>query len=559
MRGVVVVLSCVLALAATSSVNYCGAKMCGRKNTHTFCQYPESPSERCDDYIYSGLTSEEKRAVLERINGFRNSVACGMHRSIPPAANMLKMRWVDELAREAQLWANQCVPPQRVEEHDTCRDLYSVTVGQCVASIMGDRPVKVEQLVDIWYIQSIYYNLSVSYYVPPKNGSKNYYGDFAQLFYAKSYMVGCGRSRFFAQWKGRRQRVERLVCNVAPRGPQVGHSIYTPGGPLSSCPYGWEANEAFLCNIHQKQNVVLSPKSSTTLEDILLLNTVLEIEENETLNYSGSMDEIYLTKLNSTIKPKQRREVDDSAAEFEPQAIEAENFIQDTAKTTLQLQTETSTQLTKPRQTKYEQGLDWVREPDIYDMEDADNYNAETEIIEPIEETRKTNKIFDGFVNTTNDNTTSKVLLDDKEDSGSTDVSEDPSTVDDYEDDSVSGKSTREINEEFERKERFAEPKKKKSRKVRRELVNDTVEELTTVKYVPSVEGHNPLVAVVKLIPSLADYNLNNYASDEEFKKFVAREAQGNMAGHVTCDSFSVVFNENVGVESKGAFPPEKD
>lgn len=34
-----------------------------------------------------------------------------------------------------------------------------------------------------------------------------------------------------------------------------------------------------------------------TLEGHLLLDTVLQIENNETLNYLGSLDEIYLTKL----------------------------------------------------------------------------------------------------------------------------------------------------------------------------------------------------------------------------------------------------------------------
>ncbi|KAH9643230.1 hypothetical protein HF086_012892 [Spodoptera exigua] len=345
MLGVVVVLSGVLALTAARSVNYCGARMCGNTDNHTFCQYSEGPSDKCEGYLYARLGSNEKKRILDRINGFRRDAAAGIMKGFPPAANMMKMHWVEELAREAQRWADQCRPPQPVEErdtcrdlcdsdrelkealdfrerdfvpkkriqkkkgpsakcegyigsklgsqekrrilarfnslradaafgvimgyppatnmlkmhwveelarlaqrwadqcrppkpieeHDTCRDLYSVKVGQCVASVVGQRPTRVEQMLDIWYLQNLIYNSSVDYYVPPRNDS-GYYGDFAQMFWAKSYMVGCARSRFLAPWKGRLERVERLVCNIAPAGPQVSRSIWTPGPPGSSCP-----------------------------------------------------------------------------------------------------------------------------------------------------------------------------------------------------------------------------------------------------------------------------------------------------------------------------------
>ncbi|KAF9798662.1 hypothetical protein SFRURICE_006992 [Spodoptera frugiperda] len=152
MLGVLVILSCLLALAIagqSSPINYCGAKMCKNTNAHTLCQYPH---------------------------------------------------WIEALAHEAQRWADQCRPPQSVEEHDTCRDLYSLKVGH------------------------------------PRNGSA-YYGDFAQMLWSGSYMVGCGLSRFMAQWKGRMQRVQRLVCNVAPYGPQATQAIWTPGSPASHCPH----------------------------------------------------------------------------------------------------------------------------------------------------------------------------------------------------------------------------------------------------------------------------------------------------------------------------------
>ncbi|CAH1647265.1 unnamed protein product [Spodoptera littoralis] len=166
MFGILVVFSCVLALAATRSVNYCGASMCGGRNTHTFCRYPKGPSSECVQYKDARLRTHEKTRIVARLNSRRNEAASGALLGFPPAGNMLKLQWVEELAREAQRWADQCRPPRPIEEHDACRDLYSLTVGQCVSSVVGETPVRVEQMVDIWYIQSTFYNNSITSYVP---------------------------------------------------------------------------------------------------------------------------------------------------------------------------------------------------------------------------------------------------------------------------------------------------------------------------------------------------------------------------------------------------------
>ncbi|CAH0703038.1 unnamed protein product [Spodoptera exigua] len=222
MLGVLVVLFGVLALAAASSVNYCGAKMCGNTNAHTFCQYPKGPSAKCEGYIGSKLGSQEKRRILARFNSLRADAAFGVIMGYPPATNMLKMHWVEELARLAQRWADQCRPPKPIEEHDTCRDLYSVKVGQCVASVVGLRPTRVEQMLDIWYLQNLIYNSSVDNYVPPRNDS-GYYGDFAQMFWAKSYMVGCARSRFLVWVEELAREAQRWADQCLPPRPIEEH------------------------------------------------------------------------------------------------------------------------------------------------------------------------------------------------------------------------------------------------------------------------------------------------------------------------------------------------
>ncbi|KAJ8733136.1 hypothetical protein PYW08_001434 [Mythimna loreyi] len=236
MQCIAVVLASAIALAACSEVNYCGSRMCGNTNAHTFCQFPEGPSQNCVGYISAPLTLEEKSRVIARLNRRRNEAAAGKMRGFPSAGDMLKLRWVEELAREARRWAEQCRPPRPIEEHDACRDLYALSVGQCVASVVGEAPgLRVESMVDIWYMQSMSYKGNVTFYVPPsRNGS--FYGDFAQIMWAQTYMVGCGRSRFMIPWQGRLRSVERLVCNFAPQGPPPWRSLWTPTSPAASCP-----------------------------------------------------------------------------------------------------------------------------------------------------------------------------------------------------------------------------------------------------------------------------------------------------------------------------------
>ncbi|XP_028158177.1 uncharacterized protein LOC114351238 [Ostrinia furnacalis] len=286
-------------LLAQRSVNYCAAKMCGHTNAHTFCQFQPGPSERCRGYMDAHLTNEEKVRVVARLNRRRSEAASGRLRRLPPAGNMLKLRWVEELAREAQRWADQCRPPRTPDERDACRDLYSTTVGQCVASVVGEAPgLRVESMVDMWYMQSILYKGNVTSYMIPMS-NVTFYGDFAQMIWARSYMVGCGRSRFMSELNGRLRSVERLVCNFAPRGPVQSRALWIPAAPATACPARSMPDPELttLCNFQRNLDASTDVDGTMSLEDHVLLSIVLEIEDNEILNYLGSLDELYLTKL----------------------------------------------------------------------------------------------------------------------------------------------------------------------------------------------------------------------------------------------------------------------
>ncbi|XP_004922902.1 uncharacterized protein LOC101736472 [Bombyx mori] len=286
-------------VASVRGISYCGARMCGQTNVHTFCQYPEGPSSKCMGYIETPLTKEERARLLARLNRRRSEAAIRRVPGTVPAGDMLKLRWVEELAREAQRWADQCRPPRTPEERDVCRDLYSTSVGQCVASVVGEAPgLHVESMVDLWYMQGRYYRGNITYYIPPQC-TGGFYGDFAQILWSKTYMVGCGRSRFLSQVKGRFRTVERLVCNFAPRGPAPARPLWSPAAPGTACPPRSQRDRTLtaLCNYQPQVIENTNIDKPMPINEQIILTTVLEIEGNETLNYFGSLDEIYLTKL----------------------------------------------------------------------------------------------------------------------------------------------------------------------------------------------------------------------------------------------------------------------
>ncbi|XP_063532824.1 uncharacterized protein LOC134743362 [Cydia strobilella] len=283
------VLAALFICCSGASVNYCEAAMCGMSNAHTFCQYTEGPGPKCTGYIDDRLSGEEKTRLIGRMNRRRNEAALGKLQ-LPAASNMLKLRWVEELAREAQVWADQCAPPNNPEGHDACRDLYSITVGQCVASVVGEAPgLRPESMVDMWYLQGRQNTIPTD--------DKNYPMDFAQMLWAHTYLVGCARSRFMIEQNGRLRTVTRLVCNFAPRGPEG--PLWVPGAPASACPASSGPDPVFsgLCTFHHDATFTYDASNTTVLKEQLVLDTILEIERNESLNYHGSLDQIYLTKM----------------------------------------------------------------------------------------------------------------------------------------------------------------------------------------------------------------------------------------------------------------------
>ncbi|CAH0725246.1 unnamed protein product, partial [Brenthis ino] len=197
-------------------------------------QYVDSgPNPLCLGYEEKSLlTQDQIKTIVNQINIRRNFIALGQSKFFHAAANMKKIVWSNELAVFAQRWVDQCNQSLRPDLEDQCRDMEKTKVGQNIATITGLSPgVNVKSFVEIWFMLSMDYVGSVTYYNQSRDYRTKY---FTQLIWADTDKVGCGKARFFVKHM-KLTLVERLVCNFAPRGNVHGKPIYTIGYPATQC------------------------------------------------------------------------------------------------------------------------------------------------------------------------------------------------------------------------------------------------------------------------------------------------------------------------------------
>lgn len=108
---------------------YCSHPDCSMKNQHTMCVAASKQSPR----LYaSGMTTWMRYQILLLHNRHRDNIAMGLEAGQPPATNMRKIYWDNELEEMAEVWARQCQ-----KRHDECRN----TIRFNVVQNMDVRPV----------------------------------------------------------------------------------------------------------------------------------------------------------------------------------------------------------------------------------------------------------------------------------------------------------------------------------------------------------------------------------------------------------------------------------
>ncbi|XP_078525373.1 cysteine-rich venom protein tigrin-like [Lissotriton helveticus] len=197
---------------------------------HVFLLWSLASGRRTD------YTGEEIQLLLDLHNTYRARVN-------PPAANMMKLEWHDELASMAQDWADQCT----FEHGQPDRDNPPFDdIGQNLNKFTSSDPDRLDSLysrtyiaLKTWWDEVIWYNFSRGLCSGP------ICGHYTQLVWARTQYLGCG------YLNGSRCPGEftYVVCNYGPTGNKGLKPMrpYIPGEPCSKCDTGHGWCEHGLC------------------------------------------------------------------------------------------------------------------------------------------------------------------------------------------------------------------------------------------------------------------------------------------------------------------------
>ncbi|XP_029833892.2 CRISP/Allergen/PR-1 isoform X2 [Ixodes scapularis] len=214
---------------------------------HTLCR-PQPPL--CQ-VINSGVTKEEAREILNMHNKHRQAVALGKIAGFPHAANMMQLKWDDELAAVAQAHANQC---QFRHDCYACRRVPRFTTGQNLFLSSSSSPNAIstnwKSAIQSWLDEGILFDFSE---IDKFNGGGEA-GHLTQMIWATSKYVGCGRAKF----KIRGDPTYRIIytCNYGPVGNVNDMRIYESGETCSHCPEKTTCSRSLygLCSLHSRKN-----------------------------------------------------------------------------------------------------------------------------------------------------------------------------------------------------------------------------------------------------------------------------------------------------------------
>ncbi|XP_046398094.1 ancylostoma secreted protein-like [Ischnura elegans] len=225
-------------------VSFVSSKDC-ECSAHIFCLYPsKTPGPACNDFKYSGFSEEEKKVVIHKMNEYRSKVALGMEKRgnpgpQPQAADMMELTWNDYLASTAQRYADQCIFQHSV---GWCRKNEKYSIGENLGWDRGHMTNTTYLLhIDMWYNEvKDFPSFLVGSYNParvslPPNVQ---IGHYAQFINAKTYDVGCGKSKWGEE--------NILVCHYGPT-VFVDLPLYTQGPPASMCSNGKKSPYKGLC------------------------------------------------------------------------------------------------------------------------------------------------------------------------------------------------------------------------------------------------------------------------------------------------------------------------
>ena len=166
-------------------------KYCKLGNDNTMCKYCGIGSTCNHQVINNEMTEAMKQEILDKHNELRAKVANGQEAGQPSATNMKKLIWDDELASNAQLWADQCP-----DGHDSNRQTikYSGYIGQNMADSWSSRNNMYWGLgkkVQNWYDEVKDWS-AANVGAFSQAGATGITGHYTQVVWAETQYVGCG-------------------------------------------------------------------------------------------------------------------------------------------------------------------------------------------------------------------------------------------------------------------------------------------------------------------------------------------------------------------------------
>ncbi|KAH6932224.1 hypothetical protein HPB50_003732 [Hyalomma asiaticum] len=201
--------------------------------SHTMCMPPYQPcTTHYNETALSNVT------ILWVHNHYRSHLALGRLSSFPAAANMLQLRWDDDLAAVAEARARRCVGMQGEFFIDYIEQRWTVDfplVGQNVLNQVRRNDtgsVIWDHVVRDWFLQSTRYTAAEAEAHKAMSGTEA----FNQIVWARTYAIGCSHTRNEVPGLAPDSKVFIYVCNYGPQAGEAGQPLYQAGAPCSLCP-----------------------------------------------------------------------------------------------------------------------------------------------------------------------------------------------------------------------------------------------------------------------------------------------------------------------------------
>ena len=256
-----------------------GCDYCQYGVANTYCKNFQGTSSACKKVLKKGVDEDSKKVILDTHNEYRRTVAKGKEpRMRYEASDMMEFAWDEELARGAQMWANQCLFNH--DSNDICRfgvgqNLYIAGLWKGASAAKKSEP-KWNVALKSWYEEVSLFKENPTKPINVFHGT----GHFTQMIWGSTQFVGCGFIAHTGYNGGDRYDSAYYVCNYGPAGNFLNHKAFSSGKACSQCPASTTCNNG-LCRATSGANTEVTKTTSTTT-----IKTVTTTKKNSNPNQS---------------------------------------------------------------------------------------------------------------------------------------------------------------------------------------------------------------------------------------------------------------------------------